>query len=391
MTVGVNHQFSVLHLIDETFDSHSYWSLQRLLDRLPRDTFRQHLASIDGPARAMFDTQVDDVAFCPRRFSLDLTAAPSIRRLLNRKQNDIVHAWGVQAAAACRLADRRIPIVLSLSQPGLDDAGYRWVQTLSSEGPLGVACESGVVRRRLVEHGLDIERCAVIRPAVDFSLLNRVGRADRRAALGVDADTSVLLAGSPHVKGNSLTDSVWAGAIAGLQIPGLTLIIPGRSREQARARHLARSQPSLVRCIFTDDAYSLPELLAISNMMVVPADRDVATTSIAWAMAAGLVVVGSAVPSITEMIVHRNNGLLVKPGEVFDFARRVVEGLEDADLAGKLREEARSQAFQVFGLRRFVDQFQTLYVNLLQSGRAGGCPDSSGRSPAIPVNPATMV
>jgi glycosyltransferase involved in cell wall biosynthesis len=82
-------------------------------------------------------------------------------------------------------------------------------------------------------------------------------------------------------------------------------------------------------------------------------------------MAAGAAVIGAAIPSVAELIAHRVNGLLFK-----QFVGKGVVGplfrlLQDRACLAKAREVARCQAYEVFGLRRCIEQHTRVYENVL--------------------------
>jgi glycosyltransferase involved in cell wall biosynthesis len=82
-------------------------------------------------------------------------------------------------------------------------------------------------------------------------------------------------------------------------------------------------------------------------------------------MAASVPVVATAVYSNAEMLAHKVNCRLVKPAEGRFMALALVPHLAVGDEAAKMADAARGQAFQVFGLRRCMDQHLKLYQNLM--------------------------
>jgi glycosyltransferase involved in cell wall biosynthesis len=113
------------------------------------------------------------------------------------------------------------------------------------------------------------------------------------------------------------------------------------------------------------------ELVAIADALVVAAPGDTSTTAISWAMAAGTAVIGSAVHAVAELIANKLNGLLFKIEKGETVAMPVARLLQNRDGQRKVKETARGQAYEVFGLRRFAEQHDRLYENLL-TGRAPG-------------------
>jgi glycosyltransferase involved in cell wall biosynthesis len=122
---------------------------------------------------------------------------------------------------------------------------------------------------------------------------------------------------------------------------------------------------------FTDQRHAFGDLLAVADLVVVAAVDDVPAVPLGWAMAAGRPIVGSAVPAVTEFIADRSNGLLCKPGQPVLLAARIRTALNDPRLSARLADTARSQAFEVFSMRRNADQYRLFYENILADRSPG--------------------
>ena len=106
------------------------------------------------------------------------------------------------------------------------------------------------------------------------------------------------------------------------------------------------------------------DLIAMADALIITPNTDVTTTSIAWAMAASVPVLGSAVYSVAELIAHKHNGLLIKPDPGPTTSVGIASMVTQLDTLSREKEVARGQAYEVFSPRRFVDQHLTLYDNL---------------------------
>ena len=95
-------------------------------------------------------------------------------------------------------------------------------------------------------------------------------------------------------------------------------------------------------------------------------------------MAAGVAVIGAAGYAVAELIAHKVNGLLFKAEAGKSMAAPIVRWLRDHDSLEKVREAARGQAYEVFSIRRYVDQHIKLYENVCAGVAAGeGISDSA--------------
>ncbi len=73
--------------------------------------------------------------------------------------------------------------------------------------------------------------------------------------------------------------------------------------------------------------------------------------SLLEAMSAGCLVIGSHTPTLTEVIRHGRNGLLVDFFDQADLIERIDEVLDHPDRMRKLRDEARRTMIRRFDLK----------------------------------------
>ncbi|MCH7526035.1 MAG: glycosyltransferase family 4 protein [Planctomycetes bacterium] len=371
----------VLHL----FDSHAGWeqrvAVGQLIDRLAPERHVQILASLDGrvPSGKWFDGS--SVIRVPERFSLPILAAPALRRLIADRSIDVTQVWGpraLRAAAAAR--GRRGSLVLWQSDPYIPESEAKLFRSLADAGSFAVSCSCATVQRRLIEKGISPERCVVIRPGVDFGRINAAKKNDGlRQRLGLTPDQRAVVASEPVSRRGGHERVVWAGQLRYLLEPSSRLIVFGESREFGRLKRLSSPMPYSTGIIWAGSEYRYEDLVATADALVVAALDDVSTTSIAWAMAAGVPIVASAVYAVAELIAHKHNGLLIKPEPGQPMAVRIAAALSKIDSMGQEKQRARSQAYEVFSVRRFADQHAQLYENLT----AGAPPSTNITDSAI--------
>ena len=113
------------------------------------------------------------------------------------------------------------------------------------------------------------------------------------------------------------------------------------------------------------------ELVSVCDALVVAPRGDISTTSISWAMAAETAVIGSAVQAVTELIASKVNGLLFKQVQGKSMATSIARLLEDRESQAKAKEVARGQAYELFSVRRCIEQHARLYENVLSAAAPG--------------------
>jgi glycosyltransferase involved in cell wall biosynthesis len=310
-------------------------------------------------------------------------AAPAVGRYLhNDPPAELVHVWAMPSAVAAWVASRSrrsaAPLVVELSDPSEARRSASLLRILAGRTGVAIACGSQTVRRRLIEGGVPPDVCVVIRPGVDFALINRIRKGDLRQKLGIAANDLFVLIPEPNDRRGGYWDAFWAATLLNHVSGGIRVVVPGRSPGQRRIRRFFRVLPDQTALVCADDGFLFEELIAAADVLVVPAHGDVSTTDIAWAMAAGAAVIGSAEYSIAELIAHKLNGLLFKAPQGECMTLAIVRLLEERDALRKVRETARGHAYEVFGVRRYIDQHVRLYENLLSGAApAEGIVDSA--------------
>ena len=372
----------VLHLLDGQADWEQRLAVSQLLARVPPKQCGQTVASLDRRVHSSRWFEGVPVAALPCDFGTGLLSAPALSRLIRANRIDVVHAWGPEAAkAAAAGADRgrTCRLVISQFDPNLPARQAKLLRTLGQESGLAFSCASETVRRRLVERGIAPDRCAVIRPGVDFAAINAAKR-DRSLPLRLGLSTSdrVLVVGPPVQRGDGRDRAVWAGHLTRYIGEPYRTIVYGHTRQCHRLRRLSGRMPPRDAIVWAGAGYRYEALIAIADALVITPDHDVSTTAVCWAMAASTAVIGSAVYAVAELVAHRQSGLLIKPGPGPAMAVKIAECVRQIDSLTKEKEFARGSAYEAFGVRRFADQHARLYENLLGGAEAGhGIQDSA--------------
>lgn len=338
-------------------------SLRFLLERLPADRYAQSVALIDPRARTRVEAALGrPVRPASRRWSAPFVSGPPLRDLCRAESIQLLHAWGVDALGACRAAAGGRALVTSVLRASAIEPVSRWLRPC--EPSPAVVVDSQTARAGLLTRGLPSQRVVVVRPAVDFGAINAARRSDLRARLVGDAGP-VMLTPGPAIRGDGQFEAAWTTAILRLVFPRVRLILPGESRDQARVRHLFAAAGMDDVLVATGDELRWSQLVAAADMLLLCPSAEAGTEPIAWAMAAGLTIVGVARRSIAELIADRSNGLLCKSNKPLRVAAVALRALEDEPLRRRLGEVARGQAYEVFSQRAFIDNHRALYENVL--------------------------
>jgi len=360
----------ICHLFDMATGWEQRVAVSQLVDRLPRQGHAQTLAAIDPTALAPLRALAMPIRVFPRVAGITALAAPLIGRFLDRTGFDLVHAWGPDAAAAATIASRR-PLVIELFDPAIAKKSVKLLRTLSRPTHFAIISSCEWIRRRLIEGGVSPDLCVTVRPGIDFAFINQARRAGLRDQLSIQPGQFVILLPEPVTRDGGHLEAFWAGALLNHFSRGFTVIVPGRSREQNRIARFAATAPSRPSIVTPGADVPFERLIPIADALVAASGEDVSTTAIAWALASHVAVIAAAGYATAELVANKVNGLLYKRTRDRGSVVSLVRLLEDRDTQARMKEAAHGQAFEVFGLRRYVEQHMRVYENVI-AGLAPG-------------------
>ncbi len=356
---------NICHILDDSLGWEQRVAISQLNDRTTEDRVGQAYLAVGRYAANQLRQFLPDHQAAVQRTQAGILAGPAIRRSDRLKRADLVHAWGLESARASRVASDK-PVVVELFDPNLTTRQIKLLRTLAEDARLAIVCSAETVRRRLVRGGMSPAMCVVIRPGVDFRLLNHGQRLAIREKLHIGKNDLIAIASEPATRRGGHFDALVAVHLANHALPELRIMMPGSSRETVRLARWAKLLPSPNTLIAPGSTYRFEELMAAADVFIASPKGEASTTAISWAMAAGAMIVAKANYSTCELIANKVNGLLFKVGSDERASVAIGNLLVQYGSHKKLLEVARGHAYEAFGIRRNVDQHLQLYKNLLE-------------------------
>jgi glycosyltransferase involved in cell wall biosynthesis len=182
----------------------------------------------------------------------------------------------------------------------------------------------------VTQHGLDRRRVRVVPNYVDTDLFAPDPNVCREKDLAVSVGRLSPEKGLP-----TLVDA--AG-----RVPSLRLRLVGDGAEREALARRAAAAGVQVEFTGTVPNAALPRLLREASVFVLPSLYEGHPKALLEAMACGLPVIGSDVPGIAEVIRHRENGWLCRPGDPVGLADALATLVTDEALRTRLGAQARA-------------------------------------------------
>jgi glycosyltransferase involved in cell wall biosynthesis len=295
---------------------------------------------------------------------------PGLAGELRRTRPSVFHAhlsWpfaAKYALAAAILA--RIPAIVSTVQLVPESRTRR---TTAVQGRLIAAgigrciAVSQDIAKRLAE-GLHwpADKIEVIHNAIQTERFGRPADPALRASLAGGDDPIVLtVARLDSQKGHD----VLIRAIA--ETPGARLVLAGEGPERERLETLVSRLGLGPRVLFLGRRTDVADLLAASDVFVLPSFFEGSSLAVLEAMAAMKPVVATAIGGTDELIVDGESGRLVPPADPGALAAALRQVIADRPLRTRFGQNARDRVEQHFSAAGMAKRVAQVYESLLRA------------------------
>jgi len=152
------------------------------------------------------------------------------------------------------------------------------------------------------------------------------------------------------------------------KLPSVLLMV-GDGPERSNAEYVARHNGIERRVHFLGKRDDIEELLASSDVMLLPSDTESFGLVALEAMACEVPVVVSKVGGLPEVVQDGVEGFLVEPRNVAGMAARTIEILGDEDRRREMGKRARETARARFCSTLIIPQYEEYYRKVLGAGQ----------------------
>jgi glycosyltransferase involved in cell wall biosynthesis len=151
--------------------------------------------------------------------------------------------------------------------------------------------------------------------------------------------------------------------------PDAHLLLVGDGRERPALEALVAVQHLGERVHFLGDRDDVPELLALTDIFVLPTFSEGLPVSVIEAMAAGKPVVTTAIPGNIEVVADERFGRLVPTANVQALAAAVIGLLDDPTGAREMALQGQMRARNHFDVAHMIAQTAAVYDSVLAENR----------------------
>lgn len=318
----------------------------------------------------------------------DLLAFRSLVWLLRDDRPDIVHTHSGKAGILGRFAARRagVPVIIHTIhgpsfgpfQGSVANTVFRSAERAAARVTTHFVSVANAMTRQYLAAGIGVaDQFTRIFSGFDLApFLAARNDLEVRARYGIGPEDFVIgkIARLFKLKGHD--DLLAAATTIVKAVPHARFLLVGGGEWRMRFEELVRTLGLARQFVFAGlvPPAEVPSLIGIMDLLVHLSRREGLARALPQALAAGKPVIAYDLDGANEVCLDQQTGFLVEPGNLDQFAARVVQLARDLEARSRFGRNGERLARQFFSVETMVDDLDALYTRLLgrvSKARAG--------------------
>ena len=334
----------------------------------------------EGPAQdlsvaRLYPHSAGLVHYVSMKGRFDFGAVTKLVEIIKSRNIDIIHTHGYKSDILGLLAARKAGIKIVSTPHGFsNNVGWKLrlfirlglfaLKFVDKVAPLSEQLVFDLKRYgikdkqlRFIENGVDLTELAPYRktlPVQDFS-----------AASGLHLGYVGQL-----IPRKGLADLLQAFNLLWQRFPDSKLTLIGEGSQRSELEALAKTLPAASAISFLGFRGDRIVLLKDFDAFALTSSLEGIPRCLMEAMAVGVPVVAYDIPGVDQLITHESTGLLAPLGDWQQLANHLIRLAAEPALANKISLAARQLVDQRFSAARMANEYQQLFLELLQSPKA---------------------
>ena len=279
-------------------------------------------------------------------------------------------------------------IPLSRARCITDPIGSRGRAFVFKHGCSQIVADASVIKRQLVEeHAIDPAKIEVIGSAVDLEKFKPPrDRTKFRSEISVANETPLIGNVGMIRPDKGQLELVKSVPLVLEKCPDARFVIVGQGtgilKRGINVRNAIDRAGLADKIIMAGYRWDTPNVYAACDMIVIASLRTEASPIVLReAFASGRPVIATKVGDIPEIVRHRENGLLIEPGNTQALASAILEFISDPELAARCAANGLRYATEYFSFDKMMDAKLRADLKIIRTKRS-----MQGRSLASPAS-----
>ena len=375
----------ILHITSDPLNAWEGKQLRLLARGLPRDQFDIHICILDGIIQCHGHASVAmsgatgvspapsstavPVTVISKRWKYDPRSFWELKRLIDRFQPNLIHAWTSDANVYGLAAAKATGVTRFVAGYGCVDP-FKSGPRLAIDRCIGKHCvqltaNSTGVRDYYIHRGLPAQKFHIIPGGVQPSQPTTTTRRQLLAELRLSENSHLIGLVDSLLLRNRIKDAIWAADLLKVVRKDVHLLIIGDGPHREQLRRF-RDQVRIADFVhFLGLRGDLPRLMPHFDMLWSTSPHEDQSCVILEAMAAGVAVVACDTPGTRDLVLHGQTGFLVPIGDRTGLARHAHQLFENLALSHLLGQAAAQRARFEFPPEKMVSRYAEMYRQIL--------------------------
>lgn len=352
--------------------------LLSLVENLNRQQYEPVVLSFtDGPMVKRLEEMNVKTHVIHTEKPFDVRKWRQVKRFLHKEGVKLVHAHGTRACSNVLWAARslKIPVIYTIHGWSFHRDQHPVVQRMRIMGERYLTANAQVnIAVSESNRASGKERIPALNAVVVNNGINRQKftperkLSDIRAELGIKPEEKLVLFIARFTAHKQPITLIRAFAEAIKVQPDLRLLMVGDGDQKEEALALVQALGLGDRVIFQSFRQDVPDVLGASDIFVLPSLWEGLPIGLLEAMAMGKAVIATKVDGTVEVLQHRENGIMVEPGNAEALKEAMLELGQDETLRINFGRKALETVEKRFNAVYMTREIENIYEKLLKDG-----------------------
>jgi N-acetyl-alpha-D-glucosaminyl L-malate synthase BshA len=305
----------------------------------------------------------------------DTALASKMVEVVKYEKLDILHVhYAIPHAAVAYMAKKillmeghYVPVVTTLHGTDITLVGtnpaFKPVVEFSISKSDGVTAVSDFLKAKTLQQFNIDKDIRVIYNFVDFERFRKINKDHFKKAIAPNGER-IIAHTSNFRKVKRVEDVILVFQKVFEKIPSKLLLI-GDGPERRHAEDMCRQIGLCDEVRFLGKQDAVEELLAISDLFIIPSESESFGLAALEAMACEVPVISTDAGGLPEVNIHGKTGFLSKVGDVEEMAQQAITILGDDQVLQQFRQNALEQA-ERFDIKHILPEYEAYYEEVIE-------------------------
>lgn len=375
-------KIKVLHLIS----SKAFLGAERVICEIARKSDSKNILMTIGILTAsegldrrfineIYRKDIDVVKF-GEGSKLSYTCISKINQYINRNSINIVHSHNYKSDFYAFLAKiifrEKFKLVASNHTWKLNtfrEYGYKWLDSIIMKKFNALVAISSEIKEEMIKLGVNESKIKVITNGIDYiELKNASTKIEARKKLEVNESDFIIGSVASLTPEKGHRDLLKAFSTIHLIVPQAKLVFIGEGPERKELQNYALTNGLAKKVLIMGSRDDVRDLYKGFDVFFLASYQEGLPMALLEAMASGVPVIATAVGAIPEVIQNKENGIIVRPGNIVEMIQAIKIMFSEEKLRNLMGERGIMTVWQKYSSEHMVKEYEKLYEQVLLFG-----------------------